>query len=442
MRSLCSKMRIFSLHLVRRPVEDSQLMPIDRKVVITGIGVVTPVGNDLATFWDSIKNGKSGIDRICAFDTTDYDCKIAGEVKNFNPTPFFNNPKDVRRTDRYTQFGMAAAKMALADSGIDLEKVDRTRFGVVIGSGIGGLKTLSDQIGVLNAKGPGRISPFMIPMMISNMASGLVSMELNLCGPNFSTVSACATACHAIGESWRMIQHGEADLMLAGGAEATVVPIGVGGFAAMKALSTRNDDPQRASRPFDKDRDGFVMGEGSGVLLIEELEHAKRRGAQIYAEVTGYGLSADAYHMTSPRPEGEGAARCMAMAMEKAGVAPEEVDYVNAHGTSTGLGDICETKALKAVFGCHAKTKLLVSSTKSMIGHLLGAAGSVEFAACAMAIREGIIPPTINLDCPDPECDLDYVPKVAREHKVRVVLNNSFGFGGHNATLIARAFEG
>jgi len=417
-------------------------MPIDRTVVVTGIGVVTPVGNDLASYWEAIKNGRSGVDRITAFDATDYDCKIAGEVKNFEPVAYFNNPKDVRRTDRYTQFAMAAAKMALADSGIDLEKVDRTRFGVVIGSGIGGLRTLSDQHSILLAKGPSRISPFMIPMMISNMASGLVSMELNLCGPNFSTVSACATVCHAIGESWRMIQHGEADIFLAGGAEATVIPLGVGGFAAMKALSTRNDAPQQASRPFDKDRDGFVMGEGSGVLVIEELEHAKRRGARIYAEVAGYGLSADAYHMTSPLPEGEGAARCMKMAIERSGIALEDIDYVNAHGTSTGLGDICETKALKSVFGPLAKSKLLVSSTKSMIGHLLGAAGSVEFAACIMAIREGIIPPTINLDCPDPECDLDYVPNVAREHRVRVALNNSFGFGGHNATLVAKAFEG
>ena len=417
-------------------------MSTDRKAVITGIGVVTPVGNDLASFWDSIKNGRSGIERITSFDATGYDCQIAGEVKNFNPTPYFNNPKDVRRTDRYTQFGMAAAKMALSDSGIDLEKVDRTRFGVVIGSGIGGLKTLSDQHSVLLAKGPGRLSPFMIPMMISNMASGLVSMELNLSGPNFSTVSACATACHAIGESWRMIQHGEGDIFLCGGAEATVVPIGVGGFAAMKALSTRNDDPHRASRPFDKDRDGFVMGEGAGVLVIEELEHAKRRGARIYGEVAGYGLSADAYHMTSPRPEGEGAARCMRMAIERAGISPDEIDYVNAHGTSTMMGDICETKAIKSVFGCLAKSNLLISSTKSMIGHLLGAAGSVEFAACLMAMRDGIIPPTINLDNPDPECDLDYVPNVAREKKVRVALNNSFGFGGHNATLVARAFEG
>ncbi|MEI8235491.1 MAG: beta-ketoacyl-ACP synthase II [Verrucomicrobiota bacterium] len=417
-------------------------MSTDRKVVITGIGVVTPIGKDLASFWDSLKNGRSGIDRICSFDTTDYDCKIAGEVKEFNAAPFFKNPKDVRRTDRFVQLAMAAAKMAMADSGVDLEKVDRTRFGTIVGSGIGGLHTLCEQHTVLMNKGPNRISPFMIPMMISNMASGLVSMEFGLAGPNFSTTSACATACHAVGEAWRMIQHGEADIFLCGGTEATVVPIGVAGFAAMKALSTRNDEPQRASRPFDKDRDGFVMGEGSGILVIEELEHAKRRGARIYCELAGYGLSADAYHMTSPLPEGEGAARCMKMALEKSGIAPEEVDYVNAHGTSTGLGDICETKAIKAVFGAHAKNGLMVSSTKSMTGHLLGAAGSVEMAACILALCEGIVPPTINLDEPDPECDLDYVPKVARERKVRVALNNSFGFGGHNATLVAKAFEG
>ncbi len=419
-------------------------MSTKRQVVITGIGVVTPIGNNLASFWDAATHGRSGVDRITAFDLTGHDCHIAGEVKGFNPVEYFKNPKDVRRTDRYTQFGMAAAKMALEDSGVDLDAVDRTRFGVMVGSGIGGLKTLSDQMYTMFNKGPGRISPFMIPMMIANMASGLISMEHGLAGPNFATVSACATACHSIGEAWRMITYGDADAFLCGGAEATVVPIGIGGFAAMRALSTRNDEPQRASRPFDKDRDGFVMGEGAGVLMIEELEHAKKRGAKIYAELVGYGLSADAYHMTSPLPEGEGAARCMQMALDKAGLTPQEVDYVNAHGTSTGLGDICETKAIKMVFGERATAPggLVVSSTKSMTGHLLGAAGAVEMAACVMAIRDGVIPPTINLDEPDPECDLDYVPHTAREQKVRVAVNNSFGFGGHNATLIAKAFEG
>jgi 3-oxoacyl-[acyl-carrier-protein] synthase II len=418
-------------------------MTNERRVVVTGIGVVAPLGNDLPTFWENIKGGVSGIDRITQFDPAEYDCKIAGEVKDFNPTQYFKNPKDVRRTDRYTQFAMAAAKMAVADGALDMENYgDTARFGTIIGSGIGGLKSLSDQHTVLMNKGPGRISPFMIPMMISNMASGLVSMEFGLRGPNFATVSACATACHALGEAWRMIRYDEADAFLAGGAEATVVPLGVAGFAAMKALSTRNDEPQRASRPFDKDRDGFVMGEGAGILLLEELEHARKRGAKIYCEIAGYGLSSDAYHMTSPLPEGQGAARCMEMALEKGGINFDEVDYVNAHGTSTGLGDVCETKAIKAVFGEHAKNGLVVSSTKSMTGHLLGAAGSVEMAVCAMAIQEGIVPPTINLDEPDPQCDLDYVPHKARECKVRVALNNSFGFGGHNATLIAKEFTG
>ena len=418
-------------------------MTSERRVVITGIGVVTPLGLDLHTFWNNIKNGVSGIDRITAFDPTEFECQIAGEVKNFNPVTYFKNPKDDRRTDRFTQLGMAAAKIAFADAEVEPDKIaDLTRFGVIIGSGIGGLKTLEDQHTALMNKGPSRVSPFMIPMMISNMASGLVSMEFGLRGPNFATVSACATACHAIGEAWRMIRFNEADAFLAGGTEAAVVSLGIAGFSAMKALSTRNDEPKRASRPFDKDRDGFVMGEGAGILVLEELEHARRRGANIYCEVAGYGLSADAYHITSPLPDGEGAARCMQMALEKGGINPDEVDYVNAHGTSTGMGDICETKAIKAVFGERAKKDLLISSTKSMTGHLLGAAGAVEMAVCVMAIKEGIAPPTINLDNPDPQCDLDYVPHTAREAKIRVAVNNSFGFGGHNATLVAKEFLG
>ncbi|MEA3189273.1 MAG: 3-oxoacyl-[acyl-carrier-protein] synthase [Chthoniobacter sp.] len=413
----------------------------ERRVVVTGIGVITPIGNDLPSFWDNCRNGVSGIDRVTAFDVTDYDCKIAGEVKNFEPVKYFKNPKDVRRSDRYTQFGMAAAKMAVTDSGVDFTSFgDLTRFGVVIGSGIGGLRTLEDQHTVLMNKGPGRVSPFMIPMMISNMASGLVSMEFGLQGPNFATVSACATACHAIGEAWRMIRFNEADAFLAGGAEATVVPLGIGGFAAMKALSTRNDEPQRASRPWDKDRDGFVMGEGAGVLMIEELEHAKKRGARIYCEVAGYGLTADAHHMSAPLPNHEQAQRSMRIALAEAEVNLDEVDYINAHGTSTPIGDVAEVRAIKAVFGEHAKNGMLVSSTKSMTGHLLGAAGAVEMAACIMAIRDGIVPPTINLETPDTECDLDFVPLIAREKKVRVAVNNSFGFGGHNATLVAKEF--
>jgi 3-oxoacyl-[acyl-carrier-protein] synthase II len=418
-------------------------MPNERRVVITGLGVTTPVGSDLLTFWSNLTNGVSGIGPITAFDASEYDCRIAGEIKDFEPVRYFKNPKDVRRTDRYTQLSMAAAKFALADGQLDPATIpDRERFGCIIGSGIGGLKSLTDQHTNLMNKGPSRISPFMIPMMISNIASGMVSMEYGLQGPNFATVSACATACHAIGEAWRMIRSDEADIFVAGGAEAAVIPLGVGGFAAMKALSTRNDEPARASRPFDRDRDGFVMGEGAGVVLIEELEHARRRNAPIYCEIAGYGLSADAYHMTSPLPDGEGAVRCMRMAMDKAGINPGEVDYVNAHGTSTGIGDVCETKAIKTLFGDHAKNGLLVSSTKSMTGHLLGAAGSVETAVCALAIRDSIVPPTINLDNPDPECDLDYVAHTARRKKVRVALNNSFGFGGHNATLIVREFVG
>ncbi len=405
------------------------------------MGVVTPIGNDLKTFWRNLIAGVSGIGRITAFDISDYDCKIAGEVRGYDPLASFNNPKDVRRSDRYTQLMMGAAKMAFNDSGIDLASVDLTRFGCMLGSGIGGLSTLGTQHSVLMNKGPRRVSPFMIPMMISNMASGLVSMEYGLQGPNICHVSACATANNAIGEAWRVIKFGDADVFLAGGSEASVDPLGISGFDAMKALSNRNDDPERASRPFDKDRDGFVLSEGAGVLVVEELEHAKRRGARIYCELAGYGLSADAYHMTSPLPEGDGAARCMEMALRHAKVRPEEVDYINAHGTSTGIGDVCETKAIKKVFGEHAKPgALVVSSTKSMTGHTLGAAGAIEMAACALAIRDSLVPPTINLDCPDEQCDLDYVPHKTREKRVRVAVNNSFGFGGHNATLVAKEF--
>jgi 3-oxoacyl-[acyl-carrier-protein] synthase II len=415
-------------------------MSNDRRVVITGIGVVTPVGNDLDSFWTSLKEGKSGIGRIQAFDISNYDCQIAGEVRNFDPKPYFKNPKDIRRTDRFVQLSMAAAKMSLHDSGLDLEKINRDRFGTIISSGIGGLKTLEDQFSVLMNKGPNRVSAFTIPMLISNMASGVISMEFGLRGPNMCIVTACATSNNSIGESWRMIKFGDADIFLAGGSEASIVELGLAGFSAMKALSRRNDQPERASRPFDRDRDGFVMSEGAGVCVVEELEHAKKRGAKIYCELTGYGLSADAHHMTAPPEDGEGAARAMKIALEHAKVLPSDVDYINAHATSTGLGDISETKAIKRVFG--DQTKVSISATKSMTGHLLGGAGAVEMAACAMAIRDGVIPPTINLEDPDPECDLDYTANKAKEKKVRVTLNNSFGFGGHNATLVATAFEG
>ena len=413
----------------------------ERRVVITGLGVLTPVGNDVETFWSNLKNGVSGIHTIDAFDTAAYDCKIGGQVRGFDPKPFFKNPKDVRRTDRFTQLSMGAARIALDDSGIDVANLkDRNRFGVIVSTGIGGLKTLQDQLTILLTKGPTRNSPFTIPMLISNMASGVISMEFNLRGPNLCIVTACATSNNAIGESWRIIKFGDADIFLAGGSEASIVEIGLAGFSAMKALSTRNDEPGRASRPFDRDRDGFVMSEGAGIVVVEEFEHAKARGAKIYCELTGYGVSADAYHMTAPPPDGEGAARAMQMALDHARLSPGQVDYINAHATSTDIGDICETRAIKKVFGDDAY-KVAISSTKSMTGHLLGGAGGIEMAACALAIRDSVIPPTINLENPGKECDLDYTPKVAREKKVRVALNNSFGFGGHNATLVATAFE-
>jgi 3-oxoacyl-[acyl-carrier-protein] synthase II len=415
--------------------------PFDRRVVITGMGVVTPLGHDLDTFWKNLVTGQCGIDTISAFDATPFDTKIAGEVKNFDATPAFPSPKDIRRTDRYSQFGVYAGWSALKDSGLDLNKDNLDEIGVFLGSGIGGLATTSDQLRILDQRGPGRVSPFTIPMLISNMASGLISMYFNLRGPNFATCSACATANHAIGEAWRTIKMGDAQVMLAGGSEAAVIPIGIAGFCAMRAMSTRNDDPKTASRPFDKDRDGFVMGEGAGVIVLEELERAKKRGAKIYCEVVGYGNTADAYHLTSPPPGGEGAVRCMKMALKTGGLNLEDVTYVNAHGTSTPVGDVCETQAIKTVFGDYAK-KLAVSSTKGATGHMLGAAGAVEMAACAMAIKTGIVPPTINYQTPDPECDLDYVPNTAREMNVNAIVNNSFGFGGHNSTIAAKKFVG
>jgi 3-oxoacyl-[acyl-carrier-protein] synthase II len=413
----------------------------DRRVVITGLGVVTPLGHQLDVFWKNLISSQCGIDLITSFDAAAFDTKIAGEVKNFDPAPAFPSPKEVRRTDRYSQFGVYAGWQALLDSGLDLEKENRDEIGVIIGSGIGGLKTTAEQHDVLTTRGPGRLSPFMIPMLISNMASGLFSMFYNLRGPNFATCSACATANHAIGEAWRAIKMGDAQVMFAGGAEAAVVPVGIGGFCAMRAMSTRNDDPKHASRPFDKDRDGFVMGEGAGVVVLEELEHAKKRGAKIYCEITGYGNTADAYHLTSPSPDGEGAARCMKMALKTGGLNLEDISYINAHGTSTPQGDVCETQAIKTVFGERAK-KIAVSSTKGATGHMLGAAGAVEMSVCALAIKNSIVPPTINYQTPDPECDLDYVPNTAREMKVNAIINNSFGFGGHNASIAAKKFVG
>ena len=413
----------------------------ERRVVVTGMGVVSALGNDVDSFWSQLVAGQCGIDRIAAFDPSAFDTQIAGEVKRFDPAPAFPSPKEIRRTDRYSQFGVYAAWQALRDSGLDLDRVNRDEVGVFIGSGIGGLETVTAQHKILLERGPGRLSPFMIPMLISNMASGLVSMYYNLRGPNFATCSACATANHALGEAWRTIKMGDARIMLAGGAEATIVPIGIGGFCAMKAMSTRNAEPRRASRPFDKERDGFVMGEGSGVLVLEELEHAKARGARIYCEMAGYGNTADAHHLTAPSPGGEGAARCMRMGLQNAGLNPEDVSYINAHGTSTPQGDIAETEAIKTVFGPHAR-RLAVSSTKGATGHMLGAAGAVEMVVCAKAIQSDTVPPTINYEVPDPECDLDYVPNTARQLKVNAVVNNSFGFGGHNASIVARKFLG
>jgi 3-oxoacyl-[acyl-carrier-protein] synthase II len=413
----------------------------ERRVVITGLGMVSPLGPDVDSFWNNLLKGECGIGPITNFDASQYDCRIAAEVKNFDPTPAFPSPKEIRRADRFCQFGVYAGWQALKDSGLDLEKADRDEIGAFIGSGIGGLSTTEDQHTVLLNRGPGRISPFMIPMLILNMASGMFSMYYKLRGPNVATCSACATSNHAVGEAWRTIKMGDAKVIFAGGAESTIVPLSIGGFCAMKALSTRNDDPKHASRPFDADRDGFVMGEGAAVLCLEELEHAKKRGARIYAELVGYGNTADANHLTAPSPEGEGAARCMKMALRNAGLRPEQISYINAHGTSTPQGDVCETKAIKTVFGDHAR-KVAVSSTKGATGHMLGAAGAVELIVGTKAIQTGIVPPTINYEKPDPACDLDYVPNKAREMTVDAIVNNSFGFGGHNATTIAKKFVG
>lgn len=413
----------------------------DRRVVITGLGLVTPLGVGVETTWQHLLAGKCGVGRIDLFDPAPFTTQVAAQVREFDAVPAFPSPKEERRTDRFTKFGVLAGYRALLDSGLDLDRVNRDEIGVFIGSGIGGLYTTEEQHKVLLNRGPGRISPFMIPMLILNMASGVFSMYYRLRGPNVATCSACATSSHAIGEAWRTVKMGDAQVMFAGGSEATITPLGIGGFCAMRAMSTRNEEPQRASRPFDLNRDGFVMGEGAGVVVLEELEHARARGARIYCEVLGYGNTADAYHLTAPSPSGEGAARCMRMALRSAGLPPEAIDYINAHGTATPQGDICETLAIKTVFGDHAR-KLAVSSTKGATGHMLGAAGAVEMVFCSKVLQTGVVPPTINLDDPDPACDLDYVPHTAREMPVKAIANNSFGFGGHNASVVARKFEG
>jgi 3-oxoacyl-[acyl-carrier-protein] synthase II len=412
---------------------------LKRRVVVTGMGMVSPLGMGVEKTWNALIQGKSGVGRITRFDSTGFDTQIAAEVKDFAPENFMDK-KEARRMDIFIQYAVAAAVMAMEDSQFKITPQNAERVGVVVGAGLGGLTTIESYHKVLLEKGPGRISPFFIPMLIVNEAPGHISMRFGAKGPNSSVVTACATGNHNIGDAWKMIQRGDADAIIAGGVESTITPLAVGGFNAMKALSTRNSEPEKASRPFDKDRDGFVMGEGAGIILLEEMEQALKRGAKIYAEIIGYGLTGDAYHITAPAPNGEGAARCMAMALKDAGIRPEEVDYINAHGTSTDYNDLYETIAIKTVFKEHAR-KIPVSSTKSMTGHLLGGAGGVESIFTVLTIFQGVIPPTINYETPDPNCDLDYVPNVARKAEVRVALSNSFGFGGTNAVLVFKRFE-
>ena len=412
---------------------------MDRRVVITGLGMVTPLGIGVEENWESVCNGVSGIEEITKFDPSPYPCQIAGQVKGFRPEDFLDK-QQVRRFDVFIHYALAAARMAMEDSGLKISAANSHRVGCVTGSGLGGLTMLEHFHQVLLEKGPKRVSPFFIPGMIANMAPGQIAIEFGAKGPNLSIETACAASCHAVGESYRLIREGISDAMITGGSEVVVTPLALSGFCAMRALSTRNEAPDKASRPFDMDRDGFVMGEGAGILILEEMGLALERGAAVYAEVVGYGMSADAYHVSAPDPEGEGATYCMAMAVESAGLKPENIDYINAHGTSTKLNDASETRAIRTLFGEHA-SKLAVSSTKSMTGHLLGGAGGVEAIYTALTIKHGIIPPTINYETPDPECDLDYVPNVARKGRVGVAMSNSFGFGGTNASLILKQFN-
>jgi 3-oxoacyl-[acyl-carrier-protein] synthase II len=410
-----------------------------RRVVMTGAGAVTPVGNTAEEFWASLLAGRSGIGPITRFDASQMPTRIAGEIKGFDPLKYIDK-KDDRKFDRFLKYAIACATMAVEDAGLKTDRVDATRFGVLVGSGIGGIETLLEQYAILTEKGPDRVSPFFVPMIIVNMASGVVSMRFGARGPNSSVVTACATGNHAIGDAMRIIQRGDADVMIAGGAEAIIVPLTIAGFCQMKAMSTRNDDPTKASRPFDAERDGFVCGEGGGLVVLESLEHARAREARIYAEIVGYGMTGDAHHMTAPDPEGDGAARAMAAALRDAALEPSSVGYINAHGTSTPYNDKFETIAIKRVFGVHAK-KLAVSSTKSMTGHLLGAAGGIEAIATAFALHHGMLPPTMNYEKPDPDCDLDYIPNQARKQEIEVALSNAFGFGGTNATLAFRKYR-
>jgi len=410
-----------------------------RRVVVTGLGMITALGKEIEEFWSAIVSGRSGVSLINAFDTTDFTVKIGGEVKDFDPTEFIEK-KSIRRMDRFVQFAVVAALKALQDSGVAVNDENASRVGVALGSGIGGMRTMEEQFKIQYEKGPRRVSPFFIPMIIANMGAGQVAIYTGARGPNFSTVTACASSSHAIGEAFRVIQHGDADVMIAGGSEATITPIAYAGFTSAGTLSKRNDKPEKASRPFDAGRDGFIMGEGAGIIVLEELEKARARGAKIYGEIVGYGLSSDAYHITAPHPEGLGGYEAMKNTLDDAGLKTEEIDYINAHGTSTIPNDKIETLAIKKLFGDHAH-KLAVSSTKSMLGHLLGAAGGVEAIISVLAIKNGIIPPTINYETPDPECDLDYVPNKARKQECRYALSNSFGFGGHNACLAFARFD-
>jgi 3-oxoacyl-[acyl-carrier-protein] synthase II len=408
-----------------------------RRVVVTGLGVVTSIGHDVATFWSSLVAGKIGIARVTLFDPSAFACQIGAEVRNWDVN-LLMDPKEARRNDRYTHFGFVAAKQAVADSGLDMAKEDGDRVGVIIGSGIGGMHTYETQLRILFERGPRKVSPFTIPSLIGNMCSGLVAIEYGARGPNFGTVSACATGTHSLGEAAHAIRRGDADVMFAGGSEAAITPFAYASFCSMKAMSTRNDEPQRASRPFDKNRDGFIMGEGAGILVLESLEHAQARGARIYCELAGYAATCDAYHITQPDPDGKGLSMAMRRALDSADLLPEAIDYINAHGTSTPYNDKFETLAIKRVFGERAR-QLPISSTKSMTGHLLGAAGGIESVICVKTIEQGIVPPTMNLEEPDPDCDLDYVPNQARAVKVRAVLSNNLGFGGQNASVVFSA---
>ncbi len=411
-----------------------------KRVVVTGLGAITPIGNTLAEYWEGLLSGRNGIGPITLFDASKHTCRIAGEVKNFDPHQYMER-KDAKRMDRFAQFGIGASKQAIADAQFAINDLNAEQVGVIIGTGIGGLKVLEDQQEIYLTRGPSRCSPFMIPMMIANMAAGLTAIHTGAKGPNNCTVTACAAGSNAVGDAFRLVQRGYAQAMICGGTEAAVTPLSVAGFAAARAVSTRNDSPETACRPFDRDRDGFILGEGSGILLLEELEHALSRGAKIYAEIIGYAMTCDAYHMTSPVPGGEGATRAIQLAMKDAGITPEQVSYINAHGTSTSANDATETAAIKKALG-ESAYKVAISSTKSMTGHLLGGSGGIEAVATAMAIANDRIPPTINLNNPDPECDLDYVPNHSRAQKVDVALSNSFGFGGHNVTLAFRKFVG